>query len=157
MWGGGEEPFDSIGYYTASLLVGVDLTSGHQSEYHWLNVSDTLFAPCLWRECGIISLGTFVWMNLWFPSVVILAGIVAYVCVRPGPGIFEQDIVLNQQAMRCFRFVTDFNRYPSWLDSVKAVTSDVDPSSVMVGTEFELLFSRNYVGKARAFLSVVHV
>ncbi|KAM3171055.1 hypothetical protein ACTXT7_017374 [Hymenolepis weldensis] len=69
----------------------------------------------------------------------------AYLCVTPGPRIFEQDIVLNQQAMRCFRFVTDFNQYPSWLDSVKAVTSDVDPSSAMVGTEFELLFSKNYV------------
>ena len=90
-------------------------------------------------------------MNFWFPAVVILAGIVAYVCVTPGPGIFEQDIVLNQQAMRCFRFVTDFNRYPSWLDSVKAVTSNADPSSVMVGTEFELLYSKNYVGKTSDF------
>lgn len=90
-------------------------------------------------------------MNFWFPVVVILAGIVAYLCVTPGPRIFEQDIILNQQAMRCFQFVTNFSRYPSWLDSVKAVTSDVDPSSALVGTEFELLFSKNYVGKALYF------
>ncbi|VUZ52461.1 unnamed protein product [Hymenolepis diminuta] len=96
-------------------------------------------------------------MNFWFPAVVILAGVMAYLCVTPGPRIFEQDIVLNQQAMRCFRFVTDFNRYPSWLDSVKAVTSDVDPSSAMVGTEFELLFSKNYVENNKMKAEVLEI
>nr|CDS33450.1 expressed conserved protein [Hymenolepis microstoma] len=96
-------------------------------------------------------------MNFWFPAVVILAGVVAYLCVTPGPRIFEQEMVLNQQAMRCFRFVTDFNRYPSWLDSVKSVTSDADPSSAMVGTEFELLFSKNYVENNKMKAEVLEI
>ncbi|KAM7534750.1 hypothetical protein Aperf_G00000109715 [Anoplocephala perfoliata] len=96
-------------------------------------------------------------MNLWFPAVVILAGVVAYLCVTPGPRIFEQDIVLNKQAMRCFQYVTDFTRYPSWLDSVKSVTSDVDPSSAMVGTEFELRFSKNYVENNKMKAEVLEI
>ncbi|VDD81560.1 unnamed protein product [Mesocestoides corti] len=96
-------------------------------------------------------------MNFWFPAVVILASAVAYFCVTPGPQIFELDIVLNQQAMRCFRFVTDFKRYPSWLDSVKSVTSEVDPASAVVGTEFELLFSKNFVENNKIGAEVLEI
>ncbi|BHF78548.1 hypothetical protein SprV_0602166100 [Sparganum proliferum] len=88
-------------------------------------------------------------MNLWLPGGVILAALVALICVKPGPEIFEQEIVLNQQAMRCFQIVTDYKHYPSWVDSVKSTKSDVEPSAALPGTEFELIFARNYIDPNR--------
>nr|VZI34393.1 unnamed protein product [Spirometra erinaceieuropaei] len=76
-------------------------------------------------------------MNLWLPGGVILAALVAL------------EIVLNQQAMRCFQIITDYKHYPSWVDSVKSTKSDVEPSAALPGTEFELIFARNYIDPNR--------